>query len=253
MKKGNTYHDRIELIDIRLCHEYSMMNKQKENKSGFLAKLLKVKSILYRLRFLISVLRYKGYRELLTLKLDKRYPVIDLGANIGQSSIILWFRGFEVYAYEPHPIAFKKLKKLFKNVKIIHTMNAAIVENKDSSVEEKRLFLHKDQNKGNQDLSQGSSLMNDKTNINNSTYYKVKSYKIDEIIEKFEKISLLKCDIEGYEYVLYKDLLLHKHKIKYFIIETHANKNPQWKKEDIELKAAFSKQLPKNKYDLNWH
>ena len=230
-----------------------MMNNHIKNNSGFLSKLLKIKKFLHRLKFLISVLRYKSYRELMTLKLNKRYPVIDLGANIGQSSIILWFRGFEVYAYEPHPIAFKKLKKLFKDVDKIHTINAAIVESINSKDAERKLYLHKDQHKNNLDLSQGSSLMNDKANIDNDSYYKIKTYKINEIIQKHEKISLLKCDIEGYEYILYKDLILHKNKIEYFIIETHAHKNPQWKKHDTELKKSFSKYLPSDQYDLNWH
>ena len=230
-----------------------MMNNLNKNKSGVLAKFLTVRNILYRLSFLISILRYKGYRELITLKLNKNYPIIDLGANIGQSSIILWFRGFEVYAYEPHPYAFSKLKKLFKDAKKIHTINAAVVENKESNNNEKRLYLHKEQNNIDIDLSQGSSLMNDKTNIDNRNYYKINTYKINEIIEKFEQIALLKCDIEGYEYNLYKDLLLHRNKIEYFIIETHAHKNPQWKDNDIKLKKAFSKYLSKDRYDLNWH
>ena len=230
-----------------------MMNNHKENKSGFLPNLLKIKRILFRLSFLISILRYKGYRDLMTLKLDKRYPVIDLGANIGQSSIILWFRGLEVFAYEPHPVAFKKLEELFKDIKNIHTINAAVVKNTDSINTWKRLYLHKEQNKNHQDLSQGSSLMNDKTNIDDQNYYTIKTYKLNEIIHKFDKISLLKCDIEGYEYLLYKDLLLNKNKIKYFIIETHAHKNPQWNNNDIELKKAFSKHLTQDRYNLNWH
>ena len=118
-----------------------MMNNHNKKKLGYLPGLLKIKNILFRLKFLISVLRYKSYRELFALKLDNRHPVIDLGANIGQSSIILWFRGFEVYAYEPHPVAFAKLKKLFKGAKNIHTINAAVVENNYSDNEEKRLYF----------------------------------------------------------------------------------------------------------------
>ena len=230
-----------------------MMNNHIKNNSGFLSKLLKIKKFLHRLKFLISVLRYKSYRELITLKLDKKLPVIDLGANIGQSSIILWFRGFEVYAYEPHPIAFKKLEKLFKDVEKIHTINAAVVEGSYSNEEKRKLYLHKEQNQKKQDFSQGSSLMQDKTNIDNSNYYTINTYKINTIIEKHEKIALVKCDVEGYEYLLYQDLLLNKNKIKYFIIETHAYKNPQWKNEDIKLRLAFSKDLNQDRYNLNWH
>ena len=230
-----------------------MMNNHNKKKLGYLLGLLKIKNILFRLKFLISVLRYKSYRELFALKLDNRHPVIDLGANIGQSSIILWFRGFEVYAYEPHPIAFKKLKKLFKDVENIHTINAAVVEGSYSNEEKRKLYLHKEQNQKKQDFSQGSSLMKDKTNIDNSNYYTINTYKINTIIEKHEKIALVKCDVEGYEYLLYQDLLLNKNKIKYFIIETHASKNPQWKIEDIKLREAFSKHLHQDRYNLNWH
>tara|TARA_B100000945_G_scaffold124252_1_gene98664 strand:+ start:796 stop:1485 length:690 start_codon:yes stop_codon:yes gene_type:complete len=229
------------------------MQIHNEKRSFVLLKLIKLKRILYRLIFLVSVLRYKGYRELITLKLNKRYPVVDLGANTGQSSIILWFRGFEVYAYEPHPIAFEKLNTLFKDVKMIHTINAAVVESESCENEEKKLYLHEDRDNIDIDLSQASSLMIDKTNIDNNDYYRIKTLKLNKIIEDLEKISLVKCDIEGYEYILYKDLLFNKDKIEYFIIETHSKKNPQWKHKDIELKKAFSKYLSKDRYNLDWH
>ena len=230
-----------------------MKNRENNENNVFVSKFFKLKKIIYRLFFLISVLRYKGYRELMTLKLDKRYPVIDLGANIGQSSIILWYRGFEIYSYEPHPLEFIKLNKLFKDVQNIHTINAAVVEGSYSNEEKRKLYLHKEQNQTKQDFSQGSSLMKDKTNIDNSNYYTINTYKINTIIEKHEKIALVKCDVEGYEYLLYQDLLLNKNKIKYFIIETHASKNPQWKIEDIKLREAFSKHLHQDRYNLNWH
>ena len=168
------------------------MQIHNKKRSFVLHKLIKLKRILYRLIFLVSVLRYKGYRELITLKINKLYPVIDLGANTGQSSIILWFRGFEVYAYEPHPVAFAKLNKLFIDAKMIHTINAAVVESESSESEEKKLYLHEDRDNIDIDLSQGSSLMIDKTNIDNNDYYRIKTLKLNRIIADLDKISLLK-------------------------------------------------------------
>ena len=60
-------------------------------------------------------------------KFDKNKPVMDLGANKGQTAIIFWFRGVETYCVEPHPIIFKDLQDIFSDTKYIHTINAAVV------------------------------------------------------------------------------------------------------------------------------
>jgi hypothetical protein len=51
--------------------------------------------------------------------LNEHSVCIDLGANIGNVSAVFADQGAEVYAFEPHPIAFKALEqKFFNNPKV---------------------------------------------------------------------------------------------------------------------------------------
>ena len=149
-----------------------------------LKSLRKILQISRRLILLISVLRIKSYRSLLFHKLDKNLPVIDLGANKGQTAIIFWVKGIETYCLEPHPNIFKKLYKTFKDVKKIHTLNYAVI----SEFEEEKpfidLYLHESSFLEKKDFSQGSSLMSNKSNINKNNSFKVKTIKYVNILKK---------------------------------------------------------------------
>ncbi len=210
-------------------------------------------NFLRRIIFLLNSLRSSGYRELLFMRIDKQLPIIDIGANIGQTAIVFWLRGFEVYCYEPHPLAFRKLRKLFRDVRRIHTINAAIVEDSYIGNKHMNLYLHNEQISSSFDLSQSSSLLNDKSNVDNSNYVSVKVIKYSEALGHNINYSLLKCDIEGYEYFIYKDILKHKERVKYFLLETHYRKNQQWLLKHRELENEFRNTLNKSRYNLNWH
>ena len=215
--------------------------------------VMKIIQILKRTYLLLKVLRIKGYRQLLFMKLDKDLPIIDIGANRGQSAAIFWLRGIEVYCYEPHPKAFARLESYFADVKKIHTINAAIVSEFVENNGFIDLYLHEDQESTCKDLSQASSLMQDKMNVQRNNYIRVKTLVYSSILETAKRFSLLKCDIEGYEYILYKDMLKYSDFVEYFFLETHANKNPHWKDKQHQLEDEFATNIPSYRFNLDWH
>ena len=61
----------------------------------------------------IYLLRIKSFR-LLFLHVNKNDICIDLGANIGNASLVMWIKGVsKIYALEPNLEAFNVLKKKY--------------------------------------------------------------------------------------------------------------------------------------------
>jgi hypothetical protein len=63
----------------------------------------------------------------------------------------------------------------------------------------------------------------DKSNVDPLNFKIIKTKSINNIIEKFEVIDLIKIDIEGYEYKIISELIKNKNKIKKVICELHGN------------------------------
>ena len=136
-------------------------------------------------------------RELLTLiswlkpSLSKFYKstMIDVGANIGNHTLFFSNYFSKVIALEPHERIFKVLKlntEQKDNIKILKF--AASDRNHFSFLKSKMYNLS------------GSNLINKK----NKLAQKVICKKIDNIINKTEKVSLIKIDVEGHEYKVLK-------------------------------------------------
>lgn len=73
------------------------------------------------------------------------------------------------------------------------------------------------------DLSEASSFLKLKENINISKFDIVSTISINDLIKKYDYIDLIKIDIEGYEYEIIQDLIINEHKIKYVLCELHGN------------------------------
>jgi len=138
----------------------------------------------------------------------------DLGANIGLT--ILWYKYFnpslKVLAFEPNPECYKFL---IKNIKTNHldnviSMPIALSGKKGIS----NFYSIKDDI---QTLDSGLTL---NQNLSH-TVFQVKTDKLSRYITK--RIDLLKMDIEGGEYAVFKDLITSKkiRKIKKIIFEAH--------------------------------
>ena len=95
--------------------------------------------------------------------LNKKSVFIDMGANIGEISNYVGDRCLsKVFSYEPHPGAYKFLKKRFKNFNNIKVFNCAI-SNKSS--EQYYYFSKSSPNERDLTYSEAGSLESKKSNI----------------------------------------------------------------------------------------
>lgn len=128
---------------------------------------------------------------------------VDLGSNIGLT--ILWYHFFNpkitIYAFEPDLSVFKFLKKNIKkaNIKNCFLYNIAI----SNKVQRTRFYTILDPI---QNLDSGLSL-NMPLPFKTSS---VSTKKLSTIIKKIGKVSLIKMDIEGEEYKVFKEIFSTK-------------------------------------------
>ena len=190
---------------------FSLVNNIIKNK---LKKIKFVRLLLYKIR--------PGYKKYQVFNfLTKDSIVIDIGANIGEVSTYINDKfGCKIYCYEPHPGAFKYLKKKLKKYENISIFNYA-VSNQNS---EKNFYLHK--NSSSEDdliYSQAASLEENKENVSLEKKTIVKCIHINDILKKFKKIDCIKIDIEGHEYKILPFLIENKSLIKKVICELHGS------------------------------
>jgi FkbM family methyltransferase len=115
--------------------------------------------------------------------------VVDIGANIGFSTILLsnlvGNKG-KVYSFEPDKTNFHFLKRNTKNRKNVSLQNLA-VGNKDGST---NLYLSKNFNVNHRCYDAGE----------NNIVKKVKCVTLDKFFGTKKRIDLIKIDIEGFDY-----------------------------------------------------
>ena len=193
-------------------------------KYTFYAFLRKI-AISLNLRFLTNISDNNQKNRILKV-LKKRFPnldlnsnsiVIDLGSNRGRFSLAVSNFGAKVFAFEPNFEAFIysriKLKK-FQNVSIF---NVAI-SNQSGLI---KLYHHLNYSKDPLGYSVSSSLLSEKSNVSNTDFALVPTIDINEIFKEFDRIDLLKIDVEGSERLLWKAIQENFMKIEYLIIENH--------------------------------
>ena len=77
----------------------------------------------------IYLLRIRSFR-LLFLHVNKNDICIDLGANIGNASLVMWIKGVsKIYALEPNLEAFNVLKENIKGIENICFKHSNIIRN----------------------------------------------------------------------------------------------------------------------------
>lgn len=185
-------------------------------------------------------------------KLDTDSLVIDLGANVGLVTELLAKTGAEVIAFEPNKFALSNLNLVserFHNIQV-KPFAAGI---KDEKV---KLFLHKDSIDSSEDLSQSSSLMDDKPNVSTELTEEVNEIDFAEFLQRINrKINLIKIDIEGYEIDLLNHLL-DKNSLKFIdkvYVETHERKFTALEKPTYELKDRIEREGLSQKFFFDWH
>lgn len=143
--------------------------------------------------------------------------IIDLGAHLGYSALYFAWKYPEatIYAFEPSPHAFRKLKRNTRFCKRIHCIQAAVSD----LVGEQDFFVSRS--------ALGSSLIERK----DTRKIRVKTMTLWEIIDSIGSpfIDILKFDVEGAEKNLFVDYPLDK--IGCIVGEIH---------EDLTGKSIFS-------------
>lgn len=135
---------------------------------------------------LLEVYLWKEYEW----DIEKPAVILDLGAHQGDSSVYyaLQYPESTIYALEPAPIAYGRLKKNTANFKNIKTLNVGIGD-KDGQAK-----LHFTGS------SLGSSLLKRQES---SDYTEITLQTLESLISKIGRVDLIKFDIEGSEQFLF--------------------------------------------------
>jgi FkbM family methyltransferase len=124
--------------------------------------------------------------------------VIDVGANVGNYSdeILSINDTLKIFAFEPHPLTFKKLQNKFSNNSRIKVINKGL----SSSSGELELFDYQDGD-GSSHASLFKEVITELHGSTNTVSHKVNLDTLDNFLEteKISEILLLKIDTEGNE------------------------------------------------------
>lgn len=148
---------------------------------------------------------------------------IDCGANVGDISERMAKTGVRVYAFEPNPHAFQKLKKRLENFENVTCINKGVWDQNTT----RQLYLHKEASKNEEFWSFASSIVKEKVNVDPGRSIEIQLVDLCEFIESLDKpVDLLKMDIEGAEYEILEKFLEKylQHKVKMTLVETHDSK-----------------------------
>jgi FkbM family methyltransferase len=148
--------------------------------------------------------------------------IVDIGANIGQTS--LWIAQYlieveaEILAFEPYPSTFIKLQSNinlndFNNIKVF---NLAL-GNSNSEID---MVEDYESNSGGYKILSESDI-----DSNKKKKTTVKQVKLDQFKDQLKKVNLIKIDVEGYEFEVLSGAneLIRKHKPYLFIELSDAN------------------------------
>ena len=204
----------------------------------------------------ILLLRERSFRDLF-FEVKRKDICLDLGANIGDASLVMWLKGVSfIYALEPNIEVFKILNKNLRGIRNFKALNIAI--SSESSTQ--KLYLHKSileksDKKKILEFSQASSLMADKSNLG-SCFYEIKTKNFKDLFDSFgKKPNIIKCDIEGGEYIIYKQLieLAKQPQVRKIFVECHAEKYPQYIELHNDFISSIKENNLKNKFKTDWH
>lgn len=186
--------------------------------ASYLKKLKFFRLIYYKF------LRSKEYKNFHNLNLNENSIVLDLGANVGKiTQCLLDLYNCNIYCYEPNNYAFEILKNRFRENKKVIIFNKAVGKDDGKNY----LYYHHLHDENPVKYSTGSSLLKEKNNINSDNYKLTEIISINNILNQFENIDLIKIDIEGYEYEILPFIIKNKNKIKKVLCELHGSPETQ--------------------------
>ena len=178
--------------------------------------------------------------------------IIDCGANIGDITNYFQWRGARVIAFEPNKFAYEILQKRFEENTRVTCLEGGVAA--PDQCGEVKLFLHENAQKDQVTYSTGSSIVQDKNNVNAEDYIMVKLIDLCKFIEGLKKpVKLLKIDIEGAEIDLLNALIDKgiAQDIPHIFAETHEEKVPSLRESTRKLKQRITDEKLFN-INLNW-
>lgn len=175
--------------------------------------------------------------------------VIDCGANVGIYTEVLARTGATVHAFEPDPACVEFLRQKFSSVGNVRIYNKAVSTRNGKA----RLFMHKGRDKNQRQMSESSSLLVTKTNIDPDTYAEVETVDLSEFVRNIGRVSLMKMDIEGFEIEVLGHMLDTGSLglIESTFVELHDRKTPSLAEPTRKLRERLSGSGIN--VDLTWH
>jgi FkbM family methyltransferase len=182
--------------------------------------------------------------------------VIDVGANLGQTIdlVISINPACKIFAFEPNPSLFEKLKTKYSLKKNIHLFQLGISEEKGTKIFHENI-LHststlEDINFSSEYLKRKSSILGVKPEEILKKSYSINVTTLSDFISQYcplEKINLIKIDTEGHEYHCLKGLFKNaSSNIDFIQLENH--KDDMYM--DSESFDRILELLQKNRFEL---
>ena len=155
---------------------------------------------------------------------------VDIGANVGYYSFLLYNNFETILAVEPHPdnVRIMKTIKMEKNYSKVKIYPFAIGD-KDN----KRVKLYLGSHCG------GHSLLSLE---NKDQFIETKMVTLKTLLENYEKVDLIKVDVESAEWLVLEGARNILNKIKSWIIELH----------DLKRREGLEKWFSKGNYRYEW-
>lgn len=204
--------------------------------------------------FLNKILRdhaeKKAVKAFHSIQLISDDIAIDCGANVGKITEYLARNGSTVYAFEPNKDAFRELTSRFRNNVKVHCINKGVSTRNGTG----KLFLHKNAAENPVHWSTGSSIIQEKGNVDPNTYEEIELVDLAEFIRTLNrKVKLLKIDIEGAECDLLKKMILDNTiaLAEHIFVETHDHKIPELKQATDEIRKLIRSRNIKH-VNLDW-
>jgi FkbM family methyltransferase len=178
--------------------------------------------------------QYKKLRVFNELNLNANSIFIDIGTNEGLITHYINDKfKCKIICFEPHPGCYFYLKKLFEKKSNIFIHNISV---SNKSEVNGKLYLHKESKNSDEMLwAQGSSLEKNKTNCDEKKFVLSKTISIDEILNKYDFIDVIKIDIETHEYKILPSIFSNMHKIGKIYCELNGSKKYLYLKNEYDF------------------
>ena len=140
-----------------------------------------------------------GLPFILKSYVKSNYTAIDVGANAGYYAIPLSFAFESVYAFEPVPKIYKKLKK---NIELNEIQNIVVYPEAIGAKDSKATFYYQESIDDDKNINIGLSSFSKRNNFKTKKF-EVKVNRLDTLFAG-RNIGLIKVDVEGHEFLVFQ-------------------------------------------------